>query len=646
MPPVHKPMMAVGSLPSHWTQANNNNANAAAAPVKPAGGPPIPPMTGANQPQRQMSGSVGGPPVPPSFPLNSNNVNAINNAADSTSNGATRPNSRWGAPGGGGGVQQQQVQQQQQQQQDPNIPIGRPIPVVGSDREGAGPSTPWQQAAAKGAQPPAEGDCIPGFIDPALPKEFMKILTRTVYVGGITPTITKEEVRDLFETIARVDTVTVNYPKFNAFVKLLTRAEADLIKERFHKYQWNGTMLKMGWGCGYGPKEFFDYGTGETLFPVARMTDVEKRTISQSPRGGGVIEGGMVVEEPDFGWPQKGDIVKGKYASGQIVHAPGYLAAIAQRDRGGFNNNVGAATATAVGSGAGMGRGAGGYMAQGGMGIGGMGGMGMGMGMGGMGMPPRPPAAGYAGMAQARMPYRNSVGGGGGGGGGIVVVSDRQYDDRDDHSGMGGHMQRGSGGWPRPKPQHQDRGEEHVVVLGGGGGDSDEETTNPKEETAAAPGSARDDGHRGYDSPSAYHNGGGGAGRMGLPPGQQSQHFGYPNPMMYAGGAYGMRPPPPHWGMQQGQRGPMMMPPQGYPPMGGPPMPYHGGGGGPRSPWGPAGPMGGPMSSMGGEYANQRKRPHSPDGPPHHQHHTDDDRANDDRGDGGEGDDGKRARAR
>lgn len=78
-------------------------------------------------------------------------------------------------------------------------------------------------------------------------------------------TITKEQLRNLFEAIARVDTVTVvflflcayilpsanlfnkkvNYPKFNAFVKFLTRAEAELAKEYFQDFHWKGTVLKV-----------------------------------------------------------------------------------------------------------------------------------------------------------------------------------------------------------------------------------------------------------------------------------------------------------------------------------------------------------------------------------------------------------------
>ncbi|KND02580.1 uncharacterized protein SPPG_03038 [Spizellomyces punctatus DAOM BR117] len=497
----------------------------------------------------------------------------------------------------GGGPPQSQQSMLHQYAQHPSLegrmqndgkslaPIGRPIPVVGSDREGAQPVSPWTQAAAQGAVPARPGDCLPGFVDPSLPKEFMKILTRTVYVGGITPNITKENVRDLFETIARVDTVTVNYPKFNAFVKLLTRAEADLVKDRFHKYQYNGTMLKMGWGCGYGPKEFFDYTTGETLFPLARMTDTEKRTISQSTRGGGPIEGGMVVEEPDFGWPQKGDVCKGKYASGQIPFAPGFVAAQQQRDRGGFNQSTPHMARPFVQPGM--------QQMQQTPWMGNRDGVpaglqppfpNMAMGM------PRPPHHQYPQMSPS------------GRGTEIMVVTDRQYDERDDER------------WRNR--QTQDRGEEHIVVLGGGDDTEEVNSTNEAKHTSEdreangpSDGGGESGQHprRSYDWPYQH------------PPPNYGPGYGMP-----PAGPHGMRPgggPPPHWG-----RGPGM---------------YHGGPGA-RPAWGPPPGWNGPPGGM-----VPRKRQYSPDTDGRDTRREDDGERQDDRHDhGGDEDDSRRRRSR
>lgn len=110
---------------------------------------------------------------------------------------------------------------------------GRPIPVFDSER-GAdkGSSHLQQQVPPSVAKSHNPGDCVPGYVDPYLSKRHFKgsysvlmpstqllsltsqnitkkVLTRTVYIGGITQSITKEQLRDLFETIARVDTVTV-----------------------------------------------------------------------------------------------------------------------------------------------------------------------------------------------------------------------------------------------------------------------------------------------------------------------------------------------------------------------------------------------------------------------------------------------------
>ncbi|RKP03855.1 hypothetical protein CXG81DRAFT_16688 [Caulochytrium protostelioides] len=164
-------------------------------------------------------------------------------------------------------------------------------------------------AAANGGDG-AEPACAPPTPDPTLPPGHIKVLSRTVYVGGITPQITKETLRELFETVGRVDTVTINYPKFNAFVKLATRMEAERVRQTLQKMPFSGTILKLGWGCGFGPKDMFNYDRGDTVFPVTRLTDADRRHMVMSRRGGGTVEPGYVVEEPDIGF-QRMDIANG-----------------------------------------------------------------------------------------------------------------------------------------------------------------------------------------------------------------------------------------------------------------------------------------------------------------------------------------------
>ncbi|KAJ3415326.1 hypothetical protein HDV05_005196 [Chytridiales sp. JEL 0842] len=143
----------------------------------------------------------------------------------------------------------------------------------------------------------------PAVLDPDCPPDAIKILSRTVYCGGITPVLTQDKLREVFSSCGgNVDTVIVNYAKFNCFVKFFSRAEAEVARVGLDRRVVEGVTLKVGWGCGFGPKDIFDYRTGVSIYPLAKMTETDKRWISTSGRGGGPLQGGTVVEEPDVGF--------------------------------------------------------------------------------------------------------------------------------------------------------------------------------------------------------------------------------------------------------------------------------------------------------------------------------------------------------
>ncbi|KAG5461258.1 MAG: hypothetical protein BJ554DRAFT_6574, partial [Olpidium bornovanus] len=64
----------------------------------------------------------------------------------------------------------------------------------------------------------------------------------------------------------------------------------------------NDTVLKIGWSCGFGPKDIFDYINGASIIPLARLTDADRRWLTASRHGGfgaRPIHGGVTIEEPD-----------------------------------------------------------------------------------------------------------------------------------------------------------------------------------------------------------------------------------------------------------------------------------------------------------------------------------------------------------
>jgi hypothetical protein len=83
-------------------------------------------------------------------------------------------------------------------------------------------------------------------------------------------------------------------------VKVATRKEAETLRNVLGNYRMGNHVLKIGWGCGYGPREHFNYTDGYTMFPISKIPEKDKSVIeSCPPRGGGPIIGGTIAEEPN-----------------------------------------------------------------------------------------------------------------------------------------------------------------------------------------------------------------------------------------------------------------------------------------------------------------------------------------------------------
>lgn len=65
----------------------------------------------------------------------------------------------------------------------------------------------------------------------------------------------------------------INYDKFNAFVKMMTRAEAlTVVAARSAKV--GGTVVRLNWGCGFGPRSAFDYAKGASEIKLSSLPEV------------------------------------------------------------------------------------------------------------------------------------------------------------------------------------------------------------------------------------------------------------------------------------------------------------------------------------------------------------------------------------
>lgn len=138
-------------------------------------------------------------------------------------------------------------------------------------------------------------------IDPALPSGHIKVLSRTLFVGGVT--CPEGELRNMFSRFGAVQTCIVNKEKRHAFVKMFTRKDAVHAKEAMEEGRSPDAQLRTRWGVGFGPRDCSDYQTGISVIPIHKLTDADRKWMLTAPYGGSggkPITSGMVVEEPDI----------------------------------------------------------------------------------------------------------------------------------------------------------------------------------------------------------------------------------------------------------------------------------------------------------------------------------------------------------
>ncbi|KAK6197154.1 medium-chain fatty acid-CoA ligase faa2 [Pestalotiopsis sp. IQ-011] len=132
--------------------------------------------------------------------------------------------------------------------------------------------------------------------DRALPPGHIKVLSRTLFVGGVT--CSEAELRSMFSRSGQVQTCIVNKDKRHAFVKMLARKDAVAAKEAMENSQY-----RTRWGVGFGPRDCSDYSSGISVIPINKLTEADRKWMLSAEWGGSggrPIEAGMVVEEPDI----------------------------------------------------------------------------------------------------------------------------------------------------------------------------------------------------------------------------------------------------------------------------------------------------------------------------------------------------------
>ncbi|KAL8712765.1 MAG: hypothetical protein Q9220_002973 [cf. Caloplaca sp. 1 TL-2023] len=195
-------------------------------------------------------------------------------------------------------------------------------------------ASPRRFNSGNGIPPPG-----PKFVeyDPNLRQGMIKVLSRTLFVGGVT--CSEEALRDIFSAFGIVQTCIVNVDKRHAFVKMVSRGDAQKARDGMERYRSPDMQLRTRWGVGFGPRDCSDYSTGISIVPIARLTDADVKWMLSADYGGSggkEIQTGMVVEEPDI---EIGAGVSSKAISRRMAtDRGGYSGPKSSRD-GAFNPN-------------------------------------------------------------------------------------------------------------------------------------------------------------------------------------------------------------------------------------------------------------------------------------------------------------------
>ncbi|KAI1432455.1 hypothetical protein GGR50DRAFT_688936 [Xylaria sp. CBS 124048] len=174
----------------------------------------------------------------------------------------------------------------------------------GSDRDRRGRGSDYRQRSPPGRRgrslTPTQDYPHPGpkwvDYDRDLPQGHIKVLSRTLFVGGVT--CSEGELRSVFGRHGQVQTCIVNKDKRHAFVKMVTRRDAVHAKEAMES-----GSFRTRWGVGFGPRDCSDYQTGISVIPISKLTEADRKwmlTAEFGGSGGQPIETGLVVEEPDI----------------------------------------------------------------------------------------------------------------------------------------------------------------------------------------------------------------------------------------------------------------------------------------------------------------------------------------------------------
>ncbi|ESX00960.1 hypothetical protein KL918_002605 [Ogataea parapolymorpha] len=140
------------------------------------------------------------------------------------------------------------------------------------------------------------------FIDPSIPQGYIKVYSRTIFIGGVPHSMDERTLTQQLRPYAEVQSVILNSERKHAFVKVYSRQEAESVIQAF-SVSHHPSGLRARWGVGFGPRDCCDYQAGVSTIPISRLTDADKKwivTAEWGGTGGMPLQSGLFIEEPDI----------------------------------------------------------------------------------------------------------------------------------------------------------------------------------------------------------------------------------------------------------------------------------------------------------------------------------------------------------
>lgn len=139
--------------------------------------------------------------------------------------------------------------------------------------------------------------------DPSVPEDSIKVLSRTLFIGGVSQSISQEELQRMFSSYGDIQSCIINHNARHAFIKMYKRKDAEAARAGMEMLVHDNTVIRTKWGVGFGPRDCSNYTTGISIIPIKRLTDADRRWCMFAEwggTGGQPLEGGYIMEEPDI----------------------------------------------------------------------------------------------------------------------------------------------------------------------------------------------------------------------------------------------------------------------------------------------------------------------------------------------------------